>query len=217
MRSARAIFLFAAIFLLATNAFVRSVPADDVLQVLADGARSEDLACAYLFHLGYNAVLRSGVRPGSRVLVIGLGVLGLTSVAMAAIAGARVVAVSGHALPQRLGLEFGASAVLARSDGGAIRSALSDLWLCSPRTQEMASTILDLPQPLGPMMQVSPLPLKVICVFSQNDLKPTSSTLRSLSKISPLWPMPCMRWVVRLSKIAYTNPNAYTSAETYSA
>jgi len=49
----------------------------------------------------------------------------------------------------------------------------------------MASTILDLPQPLGPMMQVSPLPLKVICVFSQNDLNPTNSTLRSLSKISP--------------------------------
>ena len=66
-----------------------------------------------------------------------------------------------------------------------IRSARSDLWLCSPRTQEMASTILDLPQPLGPMMQVSPLPLKVMCVFSQNDLNPTSSTLRSLSKISP--------------------------------
>jgi hypothetical protein len=37
------------------------------------------------------------------------------------------------------------------------------------------------------MMQVSPLPLKVICVFSQNDLKPTSSTLRSLSKISPFY------------------------------
>jgi len=27
-------------------------------------------------------------------------------------------------------------------------------------------------------------------VFSQNDLKPTNSTLRSLSKISPLWPPP---------------------------
>src|SRR6202165_3740626 len=71
-----------------------------------------------------------------------------------------------------------------------IRSARRDLWLCSPRTQEMASTILDLPQPLGPMMQVSPLPLKVIWVFSQNDLKPTNSTLRSLSKISPLWSPP---------------------------
>ena len=54
----------------------------------------------------------------------------------------------------------------------------------------MASTMLDFPQPLGPMMQVNPLPLKVIWVFSQNDLKPTNSTLRSFSKISPLWPPP---------------------------
>src|SRR6202158_4371232 len=71
-----------------------------------------------------------------------------------------------------------------------IRSARSDFWLCSPRTQEMASTMLDLAQPLGPMMHVSTIPLKVICVFSQNDLKPTNSTLRSLSKISPLRPPP---------------------------
>src|ERR1700730_2488321 len=98
-----------------------------------------------------------------------------------------------------------------------IRSARRDLWLCSPRTQEMASTIWDLPQPLGPMMQVSPLPLKVICVFSQNDLKPTSSTLRNLSKISPLWPPPSTRWVVRFSNIAYTKRITYISAETYSA
>ena len=66
-----------------------------------------------------------------------------------------------------------------------IRSARSDLWLCSPRTHEMASTMLDLPQPLGPIMHVSPLPLKVIWVLSQNDLNPTSSTLRNFSKISP--------------------------------
>src|SRR6266481_2597186 len=67
----------------------------------------------------------------------------------------------------------------------AMRSARSDLWLCSPRTQEMASTTLDLPQPLGPTMQVVPEPLKVTTVRSQNDLKPTISTLRSLSKMSP--------------------------------
>jgi len=41
-----------------------------------------------------------------------------------------------------------------------------------------------LPQPLGPTMQVIPLPLKVIWVFSQNDLKPKRSTLRSLSTLS---------------------------------
>src|SRR5882757_1238728 len=68
----------------------------------------------------------------------------------------------------------------------AMRSARSDLWLCSPRTQEMASTTLDLPQPLGPTMQVVPEPLKVTTVRSQNDLKPTISTFRSFSKMSPL-------------------------------
>jgi hypothetical protein len=47
----------------------------------------------------------------------------------------------------------------------------------------MASTTLDLPQPLGPMMHVTPLPLKTICVFSQKDLKPSNSTLRSLSTL----------------------------------
>src|SRR5262249_24584797 len=62
-----------------------------------------------------------------------------------------------------------------------MRPARSILWLCSPRTQEMASTTLDLPHPLGPTMQVIPLPLNVIGVFSQNDLKPSSSTFRSFS------------------------------------
>src|ERR1700676_645985 len=86
-----------------------------------------------------------------------------------------------------------------------MRSARSDLWLCSPRTQEIASTMLDLPQPLGPIMHVRPLPLKVICVFSQKDLKPTNSTLRSLSKISPLCPPP---------SCAGSYKNADVSAET---
>src|SRR5260370_27368029 len=67
----------------------------------------------------------------------------------------------------------------------AMRSARSDLWLCSPRTHEMASTTLDLPQPFGPTMQVVPDPLNVTTVRSQNDLKPTISTFRSFSKMSP--------------------------------
>src|SRR6266478_6291259 len=68
----------------------------------------------------------------------------------------------------------------------AMRSARSDLWLCSPRTQEMASTTLDLPQPFGPTIHVVPDPLNVTTVRSQNDLKPTISTFRSFSKMSPL-------------------------------
>src|ERR1700688_1322164 len=66
----------------------------------------------------------------------------------------------------------------------AMRSARRDLWLCSPSTQEIASTTLDLPQPLGPTMQVVPEPLKVSVVRSQNDLNPTISTLRSFNKVS---------------------------------
>ena len=68
-----------------------------------------------------------------------------------------------------------------------MRSARRDLWLCSPSTQEMASTTFDFPQPFGPTIHVVPEPLKVTTVRSQNDLKPTISTFRSLSKVSPFF------------------------------
>ena len=68
----------------------------------------------YLFHLGYNAVLRSSIRVGSRVLVIGMGVLGLTSVAMAALAGGQVFAISDHSIPSQVAKDFGARTVFTR-------------------------------------------------------------------------------------------------------
>jgi hypothetical protein len=49
----------------------------------------------------------------------------------------------------------------------------------------MASTTFDFPQPFGPTMHVVPVPLSATTVRSQNDLKPTISTFRSLSKVSP--------------------------------
>src|SRR5207249_8004769 len=67
-----------------------------------------------------------------------------------------------------------------------MRPARSDLWLCSPNTQLMASTTFDLPHPFGPTMHVVPVPLNVTTVRSQNDLNPVISTLRSFSKMSPL-------------------------------
>ncbi len=48
------------------------------------------------------------------------------------------------------------------------RRALAD---CSPSTQRMASDTLDLPQPLGPTMAVTP-GWKFRLVLSANDLKP---------------------------------------------
>src|ERR1700683_540505 len=78
----------------------------------------------------------------------------------------------------------------------AMRSARKDLWLCSPSTQEMASTTLDLPHPFGPTMQVVPVPLNVTTVRSQKDLKPIISTFRSLSKISPFVSPHCVATLV---------------------
>ena len=67
----------------------------------------------------------------------------------------------------------------------AMRSARSDLWLCSPNTHEIASTTFDLPHPFGPTMQVVPTPANVTTVRSQKDLNPVISTFRSFSKVSP--------------------------------
>jgi threonine dehydrogenase-like Zn-dependent dehydrogenase len=90
--------------------------AEDVLAVLDSAISSDDAACAYLFHLGYSAVLEANVRLGSTVVVIGLGILGLASVASAALAGARVFAVSDHARPRDLAKLFGASACFGRAE-----------------------------------------------------------------------------------------------------
>ncbi len=84
---------------------------------LSPDMAADRIATAYLFHLGYNAVLRSNTRAGSRVAVIGLGVLGLTSVAMAGLAGAEVCAISDHASSRHAALEgFNAARACARCE-----------------------------------------------------------------------------------------------------
>lgn len=97
--------------------------ATQLLVKLPEAVKSEEAACAYLFHLGYNAVLRADVRAGSRVLVIGLGVLGLTSVAMAALAGAQVVALSDHPHLQHLATQSGARRTFTRNELSELRSS----------------------------------------------------------------------------------------------
>src|SRR5262252_10653793 len=59
------------------------------------------------------------------------------------------------------------------------RRVLAD---CSPSTHEIASEMLDLPQPLGPMMAAMPSPWNLSSVRSQNDLNPRICSLFSLSK-----------------------------------
>src|SRR6266481_9655116 len=57
----------------------------------------------------------------------------------------------------------------------AISAPRSDLADCSPNTHLMASSRLDLPQPFGPTIAVTPS-WKLNSVLSANDLKPKSSS-----------------------------------------
>jgi len=53
----------------------------------------------------------------------------------------------------------------------------------------MASTMLDLPQPLGPMMQVTTAAEGDLSLLTER-FEAHQLDLRSFSKISPLWPPP---------------------------
>src|SRR5713226_4892361 len=53
--------------------------------------------------------------------------------------------------------------------------------LCSPRTHEIASATLLLPQPFGPTTAVMPSPVKMRSVWSAKDLKPVISRRLSLN------------------------------------
>ncbi|MBP1178516.1 zinc-dependent alcohol dehydrogenase [Methylobacterium sp. PvR107] len=88
-----------------------------VLLRLPDQADARHISTSYLFHLGYNAVVRSQAQIGARVVVIGLGVIGLACVAMASLAGCRVDAVSDHA-DLSVVTAFGANNLLRRPYSG---------------------------------------------------------------------------------------------------
>src|SRR5499427_276395 len=151
---------------------VSACPSAGGRSVGSDGADgSEGLASA-------GGVAGSSRVPGPVSLASVAGEPSMTKRAASASSGSSMVRVT-SARP------MGGRFVVPLKIQSAMRSARRDLWLCSPRTQLIASTTLDLPQPLGPTMQVVPVPLKVTTVLSQNDLKPTISTLRSLSKVSP--------------------------------
>src|SRR5450755_5157869 len=69
----------------------------------------------------------------------------------------------------------------------SMREPRRDLADCSPSTQEIASAMLDLPQPLGPMMAAMPSPWNFNSVRSQNDLNPRICSFLSLSNLYSLF------------------------------
>lgn len=103
------------------SAFV--VPAADVLAVLPPDADARAASAAYLFHLGLDAVHRTGISLGHKVAVLGMGALGLGAVAMAARAGADVTAITGRAEVAAIARVMGARDVVAPAEGAAVAKA----------------------------------------------------------------------------------------------
>lgn len=69
----------------------------DILATVPPALSSELASISYLFHLGYAAVLRAAMPPGTSAVILGLGVLGVTCCVMSEIAGWQVSAVSDNA------------------------------------------------------------------------------------------------------------------------
>jgi len=122
--------------------------APDRAGVLADGAQAEQvrvplaegtlvrvsvpvteemvpdlLALSDVMGTGYHAAVSAGVKPGSTVVVVGDGAVGLCAVLASARLGAgQVIAMSRHGSRQKLATEFGATDIVAeRGQDGAAR------------------------------------------------------------------------------------------------
>ena len=70
------------------------LPTAQILAVLPPDLTPEQGVMSYLFHLGYSAVIAAAQPPGATAVVLGLGVLGLTSCALSQLAGWQVTAVT---------------------------------------------------------------------------------------------------------------------------
>ena len=102
------------------------VQKDEILCIVPQGVESHHAACGYLYHLGYDAVLKAGIHLGQKVVIIGLGVLGLTAVAMASKAGGTVYGISNHATPKRIAINTGAQLVYERGELSKLRNILGE-------------------------------------------------------------------------------------------
>jgi len=83
-----------------------------VIAKVPDGVYAEDAVFTHLMSLGLHALRRGDFTPGARVAVIGMGVIGLCSVAVAKAVGAQVLAVGRGGARLAIAQQLGADAVL---------------------------------------------------------------------------------------------------------
>lgn len=101
---------------------------DDLLVRVPDGAKPEQASLAYLIHLGLAALRQVRYEAGERVAVVGLGVIGLCTVAMARAMGARVMAVANSEARSELARCMGADGFPGEADIVVLTANPWDAW-----------------------------------------------------------------------------------------
>ena len=88
---------------------------DEIIARVPKNIDLRDAVCAYLFHLGYDSLHKTKIRYGSRVVVLGLGALGIGSVNILKNAGAEVHVVTENTFTKKIAKKIGAKGCYKRS------------------------------------------------------------------------------------------------------
>lgn len=90
---------------------------DDLIVGVPDGVNPEAASLCYLTELGVAGMRQLNYEAGERVCVIGLGVIGLGTVAVANAMGARVTAIANSEFRRKLALDMGAEVCCLAGEG----------------------------------------------------------------------------------------------------
>lgn len=127
------------------SAFVCPAPA--ILATVPEDADPVACATTYLFHLGYAALLRAGLTAGHKVAVIGMGAIGLGTVAVAKLSGAAAVALTNQ--DDSLAEAMGAYAVARRDESALEVAGHADIVVVTSNGWDDWRLALELARPGG--------------------------------------------------------------------
>lgn len=97
-----------------------------IVAKLPEGCAPAEASTAYLFQLGYNALLKGGFFPGMNVALIGLGVIGFATLSLVRLFGSKVFVFADRPAVSELALCAGAAGVFRKDDPEAQSRILSE-------------------------------------------------------------------------------------------
>ena len=128
----------------------------DLMVAVPEELPAEEASLVYLTNLGLAALQQAHYEAGENVVVVGLGVIGLCTVALAQAMGAKVVGVANSAIRARAALEVGARACLLSgstdllpSVKSCFRGAAADIVVSTSNSWESYFESLDLARHSG--------------------------------------------------------------------